>query len=66
MADITKCSGGGCPLKNNCYRYLASSSEWQSYFTDVPYDKKNLTCEYMWPFQDESALKELDEEWYEP
>lgn len=43
MSDITKCSGFLCPFKETCYRYLAPSGTWQSYFTEVPYD--NGKCE---------------------
>lgn len=32
MADISKCRGIDCPLRNKCYRYLAIPSRWQSYF----------------------------------
>lgn len=31
MADISKCDGLECPLKESCYRYNASESEIQSY-----------------------------------
>lgn len=48
MADITMCSGQGCPLKDNCYRYNATATPmWQSYFSTVPV-KKDGTCEYHW------------------
>lgn len=32
MADISKCRGTDCPMKDKCWRYLAPSSKWQSYF----------------------------------
>ncbi len=35
-----------CPLKETCYRYKAKSSEYQSWFIDVPYDKEKEECEY--------------------
>lgn len=32
MPDITMCTGGDCPLKLNCYRFMAVPNEfWQSY-----------------------------------
>lgn len=53
MTDITKCSGVGCPIKRTCYRYVASGDlHYQSYFTRVPYDSKNLKCEYYWSTKD--------------
>jgi len=43
MVDFTKCKGEGCCLKDQCYRYTAKASEWQSYF-DPP--QKGKKCEY--------------------
>ena len=49
MADITMCEGTNCPLKENCYRFNAESNDlYQSYFTEVPFDKKTNDCEYYW------------------
>ena len=28
MADITKCDGVGCPLKETCYRFTAVDSKF--------------------------------------
>lgn len=46
MADISMCSGQGCPLRNKCYRHKAPKSEYQSWFMTVPYNKKQRKCEY--------------------
>ena len=46
MADITKCKGTGCPLKETCYRFLAMEGLRQSYFIDIPF--KDGKCEYYW------------------
>ena len=47
MADITKCEGINCPLKNNCYRFTATSNEFrQSYFAEIPI--KTGKCGYFW------------------
>jgi hypothetical protein len=47
MPDITMCKGTDCPLKKECYRFLASPSEfWQSYFLDPPY--KEGKCTEFW------------------
>ena len=32
MADITKCTGEGCPLKETCYRFTAPTDMYQSFF----------------------------------
>lgn len=46
MADITICDGGECPLKDNCYRFLAERNPlYQSYFESIPYDKEKNICD---------------------
>lgn len=43
------CEGTNCPLKEECYRFTANKNElYQSYFVEVPYDKKQNKCEYYW------------------
>jgi hypothetical protein len=46
MADISKCLGKDCPLKDKCYRYLAVDGGWQSYFTEIPFDNETNNCKY--------------------
>ena len=49
MADITKCEGKDCPLKEKCYRFTTKDNEFrQSYFTETPYNKETKTCGYLW------------------
>jgi len=58
MADITMCTGEGCPLKENCYRFTAEASKYmQSYFLTPPFDGK--TCEMYWGKQSESIYNQL-------
>lgn len=51
--DITMCLGGRtaektCPLREQCHRYKATPSEWQSYFAEAPYDFKKQACSEFW------------------
>jgi hypothetical protein len=46
MPDITMCKGTGCPVKDECYRFTASPSDYQSYFVDPPI--KDGKCEMYW------------------
>jgi len=47
MPDITLCEGTDCPLKETCYRYKATPSEYrQSYFQEPPYNKEEGKCEH--------------------
>lgn len=31
MADICKCTGKNCEIKEKCYRFVAKDSYWQAY-----------------------------------
>lgn len=44
MADLTKCMGKNCKIKNNCKRYLVKSSKIQSWFDKSPI--KESKCDY--------------------
>jgi len=46
MADITKCTGRGCDLRETCYRFTATAGMLQSYFMTSPI--KNGECEMYW------------------
>ena len=46
MPDITMCPGLDCPFKEQCYRFTAEPSEYQSYFADPPI--KDGKCNYYW------------------
>lgn len=52
MADITKCKGIDCPLKDDCYRYTAKDSGiLQSWFYDDNIGEETddgFECEYFW------------------
>jgi hypothetical protein len=52
MADITKCKGINCPVRDNCYRYTARDSEfYQSWFVDDNVGKlvdNNFSCDEYW------------------
>lgn len=43
MPDITMCSGEGCVIKEDCYRFKATPNEYrQSYFTEPPHIKGEI------------------------
>ena len=57
MPDITMCTGRDkitkepCPLKDSCYRFKATPSEFrQSYFTESPFiiEPDGTSCKYFW------------------
>jgi len=51
MADISKCRGKGCALKEICYRYTCPGDElWQSYtMVDESLKPGDTHCEMFWP-----------------
>lgn len=52
MADITKCKGNYCELRQTCYRYKAEDSKFrQSYFVKTP-NNTNSDCDYYWEYCD--------------
>lgn len=60
MSDITKCDDKSCPMKNECYRYRAISSEYrQSYFMDSPRNEDN--CDMFMVIQIGRRVKDKDE-----
>jgi hypothetical protein len=46
MHDIAMCQGGECPVKDNCWRYLAPADRWQSYIQAPPFTEEG--CDYFW------------------
>jgi hypothetical protein len=46
MADITKCKGDGCRIKETCYRFRAMAGMRQSFFVTSPI--KDGECEMYW------------------
>lgn len=65
MPDISMCFGDNCPLKNECYRFKADPSEYQSYFSYPPFSidfnmdgTQEIDCLYFWkikPAQNENS-----------
>jgi hypothetical protein len=47
MPDIAKCPGEGCLDKQNCYRFTAKASEYQSFFMTPPI-KEDGSCDHYW------------------
>ena len=44
--DIAKCTGDGCPSKEECFRYTAPDGFMQSYFLNPPI--KDGKCDMYW------------------
>ena len=57
--DITMCVGTNCPNKENCYRYTAKPSDYQSYFIEPPI--KDGKCEMYWGENAQSVYNQLKE-----
>jgi hypothetical protein len=51
MADIAKCTGKDCKVKESCYRFTAPSSDfWQSWMKAIVKDGK---CVMYWEIKKE-------------
>ena len=48
MPDITMCDGEGCKLKENCWRFKAKPSSYQSFFSEAPVKNEGADCDYYW------------------
>lgn len=46
MSDISKCAGNGCDLREECYRFTAPASQWQSFIVPPAVGE---ACEYRLP-----------------
>lgn len=57
MPDITMCPGNDCVQKESCYRFMATPSEYQSYFVYAPF-KEDGTCDHYWEIVKPKADKE--------
>lgn len=47
MADISKCEGKDCPIKEKCYRFTAPAGMMQTYGC-FEYDHEKKKCDYFW------------------
>lgn len=64
MPDIAMCTGGDCPLRDKCYRFLATPNSYlQSYIAVTPYVKVNgvVECKYFWKHDRERSSRTPDE-----
>jgi hypothetical protein len=61
MDDLTKCTGEGCPLRYDCHRFKSIASYKEQYFfSEIPYNHKLNTCEYIWNDNAEWLYRELN------
>ena len=52
MADMTLCNGIGCPIAEQCKRYLTKGDpQYQSYFVVAPYNVEKEGCKYFIPVE---------------
>lgn len=52
MPDITMCTGRNgaivCPLRTQCYRYMAKPNPWWQSFMNAPIAHEDQVCESYW------------------
>jgi len=60
MADITKCVGTDCPVKETCYRFTAPVTDFQqSWFCNCPL--KDSKCDMYWGENAQSIYSQLQD-----
>lgn len=47
MEDLVKCTGVGCEIRKNCFRYLEREKN-DLYLSYIPYDEDIEDCEYFY------------------
>ena len=60
MADIAKCNRDDCPKCKTCFRFLATPSQYQSFFI---IDEVDENCKEYWECTTEEEFKRLDYAW---
>jgi len=61
MEELTKCTGEGCTLRYECHRFTnINFYEEENYFSEVPYDFKLDTCQYIWNDNAEWLFLEIE------
>ncbi len=58
MADLTKCKGDNCPLKETCKRYTSEASLYQSWFVEPPI--KDGKCTMYWGAEAEGIFNQFN------
>ena len=59
MADISKCNGNGCTLKESCYRFTAKANPWWQSYGAFHQNINTGECEHYWSTSPNSYLKEF-------
>ncbi len=63
MADLTLCSGDGCPIKDSCYRFTTTPDpDRQSYFSNPPgvTEEGKFSCELFWGQNHQNFYKHIE------
>lgn len=65
--DITKCTGEGCPIKNQCYRFTAEGNPlYQSWLVEIPgkwhediLNKEVWECNMFWGVELNKTINDI-------
>jgi len=56
MPDISMCANGGCPLRHECYRFMAKPNEYRQTYAQFAPNPDGETCDYFWGVQDHHVV----------
>lgn len=63
MVDIAMCDNDKCLVKDTCFRYRATPSQYQTYFIVAKEEKDATTCSEYWEVTSEENLEKLNRYW---
>lgn len=63
MVDICKCDNINCLIRDKCYRFRATASEYQAYFIIDKTVNDEADCDSFWVVKDEEHFKKLEKNW---
>lgn len=65
MPDLTLCQNNSCPMKKNCYRYMAEPDPYMQSYSEFEYvDEKGkpFKCSYLMPIRPHDKLREIKDD----
>ena len=56
MPDISMCTAHSCPLKTECYRYMAEPNPFRQAYSNFSYNEKE-GCDDFWQMENSKEIE---------
>lgn len=56
MPDISMCTAHSCPLKTECYRYMAKPNPFRQAYSNFSYNEKE-GCDDFWQMENSKEIE---------